>query len=380
MRKFVILILLFSFFVSAEAAQHKGLWVSVFSDRRPLYSKKGALELIQAAKAAGIDEIYLQVYQSGNAYYNSALCEKSKFDQIYKSCGFDPILFLLREARANNIKVFAWINVLSLGKNKDASIIKKFDDSILTRDQYLKTSVNDEAHDLDKYYQRENQLFLDPGDPRVRQYTLDIALEIMTKYPLFSGVHLDYIRYPAIVPFVHGSRFNKFGLTYGYNRISLGRFNKKTGLDPLAKNFSDNQSIQWDDWKRSQVTELVEEVSRQVKARSKKALVSCAVISGPERSYVSFFQDWPLWLEKGIIDYVVLMDYSRDSRLVKEIAASALGLRGNGKVFIGLGLFLMKDDPGQFLSQYRSISSLNPDGIVIFSYDDLSAEVIRSIK
>ena len=72
------------------------------------------------------------------------------------------------------------------------------------------------------------------------------------------------------------------------------------------------------------------------------------------------------------MDYVVLMNYTKNSQLAKEITRSALAQRGTGKVYIGIGNFLMKDDPKLLFEQEKIVESLNPDGIVYFSYDFFS--------
>lgn len=384
--KIILLLLcaLFNFNLSLAAekptavknAIGRGIWVSVFSSKESLYSKEGVDKLIALCKKAKINEIYLQIFQSGNAYYDSKICNREKYDQMIKAAGTDTLDLLLREAVKNNISVYAWINILGLGNNDKADIINKYGNSVLTRDQYQRTSKTTLRPELDKYYLRENMVFLEPGDPRVEEYTLTIVNEIINRYPLFSGVHLDYIRYPSVVPFVPGSRFNKFGLSYGYGTKNVERFADKTGLNSLDTLNNEDEYLAWDNWRRAQVTELVRKISSLVKVKSPDLTISCAVIAAPERAYSNAFQDWSAWLEDGIIDYAVLMAYTKDNQFVKEIVKSALGHRGKGKIYVGLGLFLMKDNPDLFFNQYRLICELAPDGVVIFSIDDLTDQII----
>ncbi|MFA6357592.1 MAG: family 10 glycosylhydrolase [Candidatus Omnitrophota bacterium] len=354
----------------------KGVWVSVFTAKKVLYSKEGVHNLIARCKQAKVNEIYLQIFQSGNAYYDSKICDRSKYDQMIKSAGLDTLDLLLREAQENNISVFVWINVLSLGNNYKANILTKYGNSILTRDQYQRPSKTSANMEIDKYYLREDMIFLEPGDPRVEEYILTIINEIINRYPLISGVHLDYVRYPSPVPFVPGTRFNKFGLTYGYGVRNVERFKDKTGLNSLETLNNEDEYLAWDNWKRQQLTDLVRKISGLVKVKSPGLLVSCAVISLAERAYSNAFQDWSAWLEDGIIDYVVLMAYTKDNQFAKEIVKSALGHRGKGKIYIGIGAFLMKNNPDLFFNQYRMVSELSPDGIVIFSIDDLTDQLI----
>jgi len=361
--------------VETKEASPRGVWISVFSAKSVLYSKEGVNKLIAQCKKAKINEIYLQFLQSGNAYYDSKICNRSKYDQMVKSAGMDTLDLLLREAQENNIKVFAWVNVLSLGINEKAEILGKFGNSILTRDQHGRPSKTDSKLELDKYYLKEDQIFLEPGDPRVEEYVLNIVNEIINRYPLISGIHLDYARYPSPVPFIPGSRFMKFGLTYGYGPKNVERFKEKTGLNVLETLNNEDEYLAWDNWKRQQITELVRKISSLVKVKSSDLLVSCAVIPLTERAYSNAFQDWSFWLEEGIIDYAVLMAYTKDNQFAKEVVKSALGHRGKGKIYMGMGLFLMKNNPDLFFNQYKMIKELNPDGIVFFSIDDLNDKI-----
>jgi uncharacterized lipoprotein YddW (UPF0748 family) len=354
----------------------RGIWVSVFSSKKILYSEQGVYDLIAQCNKAKINEIYLQIFQSGNAYYDSKICDKTKYSQMVASAGLDTLDLLLREAGQNNIKVFAWVNILGLGRNEKADILHKYGSSILTRDQYLRPSKITTSTELDKYYQREDMIFLEPGDPKVGAYILSIINEIINRYPLFSGIHLDYIRYPSPVPFPPGSRFNKFGLTYGYGPANVERFRDKTGINVLETLNNEDEYLAWDNWKRQQVTDLVRKISSLVKVKSPLLSVSCAVVPVIERAYSNAFQDWSLWLEEGIIDYVVLMSYTKDNQFAKEVVKSGLGHRGKGKIYAGIGLFLMKNNPDLFFNQYHAVSELVPDGIVLYSIDDLTDQVI----
>jgi uncharacterized lipoprotein YddW (UPF0748 family) len=363
-----------------EKETPRGVWVSVFSKDKVLYSRDAILKLIALCKQAKINQIYLQVYQSGKAYYDSKITDPSKYEDMVKSAGVDTIDFLLKEARDNNIEVFAWVNLLSLGQNDHADIIKKFGKDVLTKDQYNKISGKGNPDALDQFYLREELLFLEPGDQRVAKYLISIVEEIIERYPLFDGVHLDYLRYPMTVPFIPGSRFTKYGLSYGYGLKNIERFKEWAGLDPRNGLKSAKDYMFWDDWRRDQITSLVRRIAKRVKEESPRLLVSSAVIPAGERAYSSMFQDWPLWLEDGIVDYVVLMNYTLDNQLTKELVRSSLSYRGKGKVFIGIGLYLMKDISDVFTKQYKTVAGLSPDGIVIYSYDDLDDAFIGNLS
>ena len=350
----------------------KGVWVTCFSNKKALYSKNSAIELVKFCKKNKINEIYLQFYRSGLSYYDTKINSRKEYEAMLKSAGLDPIDAILNEARRCGIKVFSWVNVLSAGKSRDTDIIKKLGNSVLTLDQYLRSPMRTEYIDeSDKYYLRDEQLFLEPGDPRVGEYIKGIIDEIITRYPGLSGAHLDYVRYPHPIPYIPRTSFNKYGLTYGYGEENIKRFKEKTGLDPMKMNYNNENSLIWDDWKREQVTNLVAMLSSHVKSRYPDKLISCAVIPSPEAAYSAAFQNWPMWLEKGIVDYVVTMNYTKNTEYAVQVSKSAIAQRAKGRVYIGIGNFLMKNDPNALSEQEKAIESLKPDGIAYFSYDFL---------
>ncbi len=352
--------------------KNKGVWITCFSESKIFYSTSAIDNLINTCQNLKLNEIHLQIYRAGQAYYDSKFSDRTKYDEILKISAKDTIDYLLKEAARNNIKVFAWINVLSLGQNKNADIVTIYGESVLTKDQYLRSSQRAEnTNETDKYYLRDNQIFLEPGDSRVGEFIIRIIDEIITRYPSFSGIHLDYIRYPYPVPSIPDSRFIKYGVSYGYGENSIRVFKEKTGLDALSIGENRNDILLWDNWKRAQVTNLVKKISEYVKNKSAHMLVSCAVVPSAWLAYSAAFQDWSLWLKEGVVDYVVLMNYTKDIRLTENIVKSALSYRGKGSVFIGVGAFLMKDSPELLTEQCNILETLKPDGIVFFSYDDL---------
>lgn len=345
----------------------RGIWVSVFSDRKVLYSSRAARELVRFCKESGINEIYLQVYQSGKAYYDTRLGDRAIYQAMLKSAGTDTIDILIKESHDAGMRVFAWVNVLSIGSNKKAHVLSTLHESALTLDQHSRGSYRSPQDSLDKYYLRENQMFLEPGDARVVEYIKGIVREISGRYPDLDGLHLDYIRYPYGLPFLPGSRFNQFGLTYGYSTSNMDAFTEKTGLDPLFLR-NEKEYLAWDEWKRGRVTGLVKAIRKQLSIDRPSWRLSAAVLPVWDRAYNSAFQDWPAWVEQGIVDYVVLMSYTTDDSFFNYCLRAASVLRGKGRVYAGVGVFLMDSFPGQVVRQVKDSQKAGADGVIFFSY------------
>ncbi|MGB2600217.1 MAG: family 10 glycosylhydrolase [Candidatus Omnitrophota bacterium] len=350
-------------YISGAAAPEKprmGVWVTVFSPEKILYSRENADRFISSCKEFGIDHAYVQVYRSGKPYYGT---EAAKGD-VFK--------YLLSQARKKGLKIYAWVNLLSIAQNNDAFILKTLGDGILVKDQYGRTPLRKGGKDeLDKYYIRENQLFLEPGNKRVRKYLSGVVETLLKKYPELDGLHLDYVRYPSVVPFVPGSRFTPPGISYGYEKRNIENFKKETGLNIETMEHSRENSRAWDDWRRNQVTALVGEVSARARALSPSIKISCTILPSIERTYMVSFQDWTRWLREKYVDWVVIMNYTEDTELMKLNSLSMLLPQFEEKVYIGVGAFLLKDKPEAFQEQLRFLRETAPGGIVLFSYDDI---------
>lgn len=362
----------FSVDAAASDGARLGIWITVFSPHKVLYSQENADRLIEYCEKTGINDIYLQVYRSDEAYYDSSLTDRSHYERMLSDSGRDMLSYIIKKAQARGISVHAWINLLSVSRNSDANILRKLGKDALAVDQHGRTASPDKNKDeLDNYYIREGQIFLDPGDVRVRKYLTLIAGELASRYPGLAGIHLDYVRYPTAVPFIPGSRFTSHGISYGYGAASARNFEKATGLDPRTMEHSRKNFGLWDDWKRDQVSSLVEEVSIAAREAAPGIKISCAVMPSPYRAYLTAFQDWEEWLRNGHADYVVAMNYTDDPRLMELNTSSLLMADVEDRVYVGIGAYLLKKNPDDIVEQLSRLSRLEPAGIVLFSYDDI---------
>lgn len=339
-----------------------------------MYSTKNIDRLIGNCKKSGVNDIFLQLYRADKAYYDSGLTDRTPFDAALSETKTDPIKYLIDKAHEKGLKVHAWMNLLSLARNENANILKKLGDKVIAKDQYGRSALSGPDKDnLDKYYIRENQLFLEPGDSGVREYLSGIAEEILTKYPGLNGLHLDYIRYPAVVPFVPGSRFDSHGVSYGYTPSNMKDFKKATGLNVKTMEPSRDNFRKWDDWRRDQVTTLVRNISERARRVSPGIEISCTIVPSVERTHLVTFQDWTVWVREGLVDFVVAMNYTDDIKLM-ELNSFSLMISGlENKVFMGVGAYLLKEDPGMIEDQIDRLLEIGPGGVVIFSYDEIAA-------
>ncbi|SAY38545.1 family 10 glycosylhydrolase, partial [Candidatus Synechococcus spongiarum] len=237
-----------------------GLWVQAEGANRTLDSPEAIRALVQRARATGVTDIYAQVYRSGRSWFTTSLADDSPAQRF----GQEPLTLLLDLASQGQnhgcpIRIHAWINAYALAKNQDAPIVQELGEEAVLRDRYGRSLLDYPASGAPEWAKGfgpdTRGIFLDPGNPDVRQRIIDVAAHLVSNYPRLAGVHLDYIRYPYGVFISPDSRFSP-PLDFGYNEASVSRFEQTSGRTaPRAEaQVTDADVAAWDDWRRAQVT------------------------------------------------------------------------------------------------------------------------------
>ena len=165
---------------------------------------------------------------------------------------------------------------------------------------------------------------LSPGLEDVRQYTVDVAMEIVNNYDI-DGLHLDYVRWNE-----HSSgSFN----TLPPGQIEEVRMidgiiaeetlndleNTRTGrylydIDhPYSAGIPDDYSS-WEEWWRDGVTTFVSTLHDSIQSVKPYVRLSAAVLGrynwGGWQGYGTVYQDGALWFNEGFVDQLTPMHLS----------------------------------------------------------------------
>lgn len=355
----------------------RALWVLAEGSVRVLDDPARVTPLLDRASRLGVTDLLVQVYRGGRAFYPA----DPAFERAPQVGRFevDPLALLIRAAHARGLRVHAWVNVLSLSTRRDAVLLAELGREAILVDRRGRSILDYPDFDLpqpDRQFYRMGTpgLYLDPAVPSVRARILATFSDLIERYPELDGLHLDYIRHPDLLPFIPGSRFG-VGLEFGYGEISRARYRAETGrADPIegAAPGVVRDAEAWDVWRREQVTTLVEEIGRTTRAIRPGLLLSAAVISHVERSYLSLAQDWPHWLASGALDHVIPMVYTRDAPLLRYQLEGYVGLTGSDRIWPGLGVWLFEANPAQALAQLAELRRLPFSGEVLFSDDAIA--------
>lgn len=324
-----------------------GLFVSVIQQPFVFSNREAMTELVDFAQRAHIKTLYVQIYRANVAWFPSDIADDAPYEIYVKKISQDPFVFLIDKAHAAGIKVYAWLNMLTLNENKKAMILKKYGPEILTRNLKPKKKLED--------YKIDDQYFLEPGDPRVREELINIVEEIVRAYPKLDGLLFDYIRYPDPTA------------NFGYTPINMERFKKATGLKTIER-----KSEAWQNWKRAQVTEFLKMLVERVHVLRPGLRIAATGCMPYIRAYAEAFQDWPMWLDRGLIEFVIMMNYSPDPKEFRKwIVEIKPKITDFSKVKIGVGAYKLVRLPQDFKEEWDACSALGAGECVAFHYGNL---------
>ena len=326
------------------ARNGRGLFVSLIQNPPTLSSREAIVKLVAFAKEARIKTLFIQIYRANQAWFPSEVGDTAPYEAALKTLGEDPFALLIQEAHGAGIEVHAWLNLLSLSTNANASILKKYGTDILTRNFEEKKKLED--------YMIDSQYFLEPGDTRVRKELVTMVGEIVRTYPQLDGIQFDYIRYPDSHP------------RYGYTPINMERFKKSTGLKKIKEG-----SRAWTDWKRRQVTELLKLLIQSARSVCPHIQVSATGCMSYERALYEAFQDWPSWVNSGLVDFMTVMNYSPDpAEYERWNGVARAKVKSPEKLYFGVGAYKFLNSPEIFGKEWRSCENSGAVPCAAFHY------------
>ncbi|MDT0269318.1 family 10 glycosylhydrolase [Streptomyces sp. DSM 44915] len=288
-----------------ETSQWRGYWVDAFN--AGIYTPQQVTTLIEDAQAVNANALIVQTGRRYDCFCNRALYPRT--DAAIDPAPYDPLDEVIRQAHAADLEVHAWVNVNTLWNSATPP----------TSPEHAFNQHGPTAEGYDRWLNRKADgtefvganAYIDPGHPAAVDYIESAIRSIVREYDV-DGVNLDYIRYPD------GSSATTHS-DWGYNEVSVARFQAATGRDDVPE----PADGQWSDWRRDQVTNLVRRLYLGIWEEDPRARLSINAITyanGPQavggfeqtRTYREVLQDWAGWLDEGIVDTVVAMNYKRD--------------------------------------------------------------------
>ena len=255
----------------------------------------------------------------------------------------DQIAACLTAARKHGIQVHVWKVNWNLGHAAPQAFVEQ-----MRRAGRLQASA-----------QGTEASWLCPSHPDNQKLEIDSMIEVARRYDV-DGLHFDYIRYPDS--------------DHCYCAGCSERFRQatKTTLaswpaDVLAPG---PMRDRWLDWRRGQITAVVQAVSEQARALKPNIKISAAVFPRWTTDRASIGQDWKLWCDRGYLDFVCPMDYTASDRHFENLVTQQTQWAGRVPCYPGIGVSASSSEFGvdRTIAQIQIARRHRTGGFVIFNY------------
>ena len=317
----MLLIVIVPYATHAKNEEFRATWVITWEHSSAGYSpeqgKARIRQILDNHVRANMNAVLWQVRQSGTAYYNSSY-EPWGYYIGGKTPGYDPLRYVVQEAHKRGIEVHAWFNAFATASSADGSPAVEHPEWVC-RDGSGASMT-----------QAGVPAALSPGMEAVREYTLQVAMELVRNYDI-DGLHLDYIRWneytnssstqreelakKSAQPYPFDGMITPSALEELMNTAQVDRF-----LYDVNHPYSDGVPEEfgsWEEWWRWSVTTFVESLHDSIQSVKPWVRLSAAALGnynwGGWNGYHTVFQDAALWFNQGYIDQLTPMHYHWES-------------------------------------------------------------------
>ena len=312
--------------------------------------KQALIEILDNIKSKNLNTVYFQVASNGTVLFKSSFEPFSPYitGEVDGAASYDPLQFAVEQAHKRGLEIHAWVNVVKCFSGTESNILNNSNHISKRKPEWIVEDIRD----------GQKSLWLDPGLPEVREYISEMIAEMVENYDI-DGVHLDYLRYP-------GKNFED-EFSYSVHGTGLSR----------------------DEYRRKNITDLVELISKKIKAVKHYIKLGVAPIgiyknkngTNGWEGYTEVYQDSRDWLKRGIIDYVApqiywgFNDNPRFGAVAKDWVENSYGR----SVVLGIGAYKpsVKPDMDQMIQYARSI---NADGVSFFRYENIKDTEFNSFR
>lgn len=297
-------------------------------------------ERYSAAKAQGVNTVYLHVRPNGDAYYDSRLFPKGSL----WSGEYDALSVMLDEAHSLGLSAHAWINPLRLQTPEQMDTVSS---EFRTKQWYeAKNGMVKEV---------SGRLWLDPSYAEVRELIEEGVREIAENYDI-DGIHIDDYFYPTT-----DTAFDAYEF-------------EQSGASDLAQ------------WRTDNINALVKSIYTAVKGVDDRLLFGISPQGNIDSDYSTQYADVRLWAgTTGYCDYIVpqlYFGFKNECCPFAETLAEWESITG-GDVTLVIGLAPYKlgkvdkwageggqqewiDDPGIIEKQIEAITASSADGYALY--------------
>lgn len=261
-RILVLLCALVAFSAKAEV-KPKYMWFDCQANYKRLSNSDSIVFYLKKVKDIGFTDVVVDIKSiMGEVLYKSAYAPyMNEWQGVKRSEDYDMLGIFIKEGRKVGLKVHASMNVFCGGHNfHKRGIIYGEHPEWQSQVYWI-----DRIMPISEMTWNYNGM-LNPADPEVRKYELDIIKEVVKKYKDLDGIVLDRVRYDGITSDfseLSKKQFEEYaGLKVEKFPEDLIYWTKENGKDVWkpGKHFK-----KWIEWRSGIITSFMEDVRKEVK-------------------------------------------------------------------------------------------------------------------
>lgn len=328
-------------------SQLRGVWLTNV-DSKVLYSRDAIAQAMDFLAETGFNTVFPVIWNKGLTLFPCKIMLQTfgiEIDPAHK--GRNPLQEVIHEGHRRGLKVIPWFEYgfVSSYKQKGGHILARKPE----------WAARDSKGNL---LVKNGFEWMNSLDSEVQNFLLEIILEVVRNYDV-DGIQGDD-RLPALPS------------EGGYDEKTRKRYYQEFNCYP---HFC-HHNPQWMKWRADILTDFLSRLYREVKAIKPEILVSISpgIFNWCYREYL---QDYPNWIEKGIVDLIHPQLYRRDFSSYKNLVDRLVKLHlKSGKLPIIFPGILIKVGAYR-ISEYDLLRAIsynrhkNINGEVLFFYEGL---------
>ncbi len=261
----------------------RGAWITTTASTA-LDSRDNIRQMVTNCKAAGINHLFVVVYNNARTTYPSNVMNNLIGKPILERfAGRDPLQECIEEGHAAGLKIHAWFEYgFSSSYSASGGAI-------------VNAKPNWAARDLAGNLVVKNGFdWLNGLHPEVQQFLIDLFKEVVSNYAI-DGVQGDD-RLPAMPS------------TGGYDTYTVNLYKNENGGNTPPTTATD---ATWLRWRANKLNLFVKRLRSEVKAVKPTVLFTISPSPYPF-GYTEYLQDWPTWVDSSWVDAVLPQCYRYD--------------------------------------------------------------------
>jgi uncharacterized lipoprotein YddW (UPF0748 family) len=345
----------------------RGVWLTNVGSG-VLFTPWGINRALNQLSALKFNTVYPVAWNRGYTFYRSNIAEReigldSQPFLKFMRLGGDVLATITQLSTQKNLRVIPWFEYgFMLPPN---STLAKYHPDWLTVGRSGDKLIEEIPLDLGRKNSKQQffsqphvkkEIWLNPLHPKVQEFIKALIVEVITNYDV-DGIQLD----------------DHFGVPvkFGYDSFTIQLYQQEhKGKKPPSDPFNS----EWMRWRADKITHFMQEIVKAVKAVKPNAKISLSPNS-QAFAYKYYLQDWETWVNRGLVDELVLQVYRNDINSFQAELKQPAVQNARRKIPVAVGIFTgtwrTPIDIKQIKEQVERVHEHNFDGVSFFYWESL---------